>query len=534
MPPRRSVREHKARQAVSKDVDASKEDAEGSGAESGLESSPALSSSAGSQSDGDDWEPEKPKSSRGRGKRRAASFSEDDDEDIDEGATERRRSATNKTSVTKRQKKEKAGATVPEQRDSSNVLGDDPQNQNQEQAREKRPGDDYDEEIDEEAERSKLEQEAQDAWATVRAKKATGGKPAETDTKKAPPPLPETSTNDTPSTSTSNATPAATSKKSSLNSWLGLAAVPWPTSPESARVFDRDSLFIGFVYPVTSSSASTIAQHLDHLTNSVHPTLPASIFPSAFSHLEPRRRGSSHDMHALRALELKRGRNGLDGPNDYGIEEKSDDDGERWGGDKILRAMREMGAVDLLVVVSRWYGGQNLGPVRFDHILTCAREAMKAYMVQEAVGPLRKEIQDLDVQIAALRAETGGGGPASSTSTQTYEDADFDRANRLVVARRKTLELLQKRKQSVASSNASTKGGIVLPDRDKETTDESKSRSRSSPHAGSEGGGGGAIGPATRGQAGEPPWKANAKDDGTAEEESKDADAALAGWDDLA
>lgn len=533
MPPRRSVRKHKARQAVSTNADASEDDAEGSGAESGLESSPALSSSAGSQSDGDDWEPEKPKSSRGRGKRRAASFSEDDDEDIDEGTTEDRRSATKKTSVTKRQKKEKAGATTPEELGSSNVLDDDIQNQHQEQGREKRPGDDYDEEIDEEAERSKLEQEAQDAWASVRAKKAGGGKDAETDTKKAPPPPPGTSTKDTPSTSTSNATPAATSKKSSLNSWLGLAAVPWPTSPESARVFDRDSLFIGFVYPVTSSSASTMAQHLDHLTNSVHPTLPASIFPSAFSHLEPRRRGSSHDMHALRALELKRGRNGLGGPNDYGIEEKSDDDGERWGGDKILRAMREMGAVDLLVVVSRWYGGQNLGPVRFDHILTCAREAMKAYMVQEAVGPLRKEIQDLDVQIAALRAETGGGGPA--TSTQTYEDADFDRANRLVVARRKTLELLQKRKQSATSSNASTKPGIVLPDKHKETTDESKeSRSRSSPHAGSEGGGGGPIGPAARGQAGEPPWKANATDDGAAQDDGKDADAALAGWDDLA
>lgn len=525
MPPRRSVREHKTRQVASKDVDASEEEAEGSGAESGLESSPALSSSAGSQSDGDDWEPEKPKSSRGRGKRRAASFSEDDDDGFDEDATVGRRSATKNTSLTKRSKKEKARSAAPEELGSSNVPDDDTQKQNQEQAREKRPGDDYDEEIDEEAERSKLEQEAQDAWASVRAKNPGGGKGAETDTKKAPPPPPETSTKETPSTSTSNATPAATSKKSSLNSWLGLAAVPWPTSPESARVFDRDSLFIGFVYPVTSSSASTIAQHLDHLTNSVHPTLPASIFPSAFSHLEPRRRGSSHDMHALRALELKRGRNGLGGPNDYGIEEKSDDDGERWGGDKILRAMREMGAVDLLVVVSRWYGGQNLGPVRFDHILTCAREAMKAYMVQEAVGPLRKEIQDLDVQIAALRAETGGS--ATSTATQSYEDADFDRANRLVVARRKTLELLQKRKQSATSSRFTTKPGIVLLD--KEGTDESKGP-RSDAHAHPEGG---TIEPAASGLTIETNSR-GVKGDGTAEDDGKNADPALAGWDDLA
>ncbi|PWN21776.1 hypothetical protein BCV69DRAFT_238149, partial [Microstroma glucosiphilum] len=106
---------------------------------------------------------------------------------------------------------------------------------------------------------------------------------------------------------------------------------------------------------------------------------------------------------AWRVLELKRGRDGLAGPNDFGLEEGQDDDGERWGGEKVLRVMKEMGAVDVFVVVSRWYGGTNLGPVRFDHIALCAREAIRAYMLEETLVPLRKDLQALDANIAALR-----------------------------------------------------------------------------------------------------------------------------------
>ncbi|PWN29099.1 hypothetical protein BDZ90DRAFT_210386, partial [Jaminaea rosea] len=142
---------------------------------------------------------------------------------------------------------------------------------------------------------------------------------------------------------------------------------------------------------------------------------------------------------AWRCLALKRGRDGLGGPNDYGLEEGSDDDGERWGGDRVLKAMREVGAVDLLVVVSRWYGGTNLGPVRFDHMRTCAREALKAHMDEEALGPLREELSGLDGEIARLR----GQGAATAAS---YADLDdLDKAQRLVTAKKKTVELLAKR-----------------------------------------------------------------------------------------
>lgn len=38
-----------------------------------------------------------------------------------------------------------------------------------------------------------------------------------------------------------------------------------------------------------------------------------------------------------------------------------DDDGERYGGDRVLKVLNEIGAVDVLVVCARWFGGDMLG-----------------------------------------------------------------------------------------------------------------------------------------------------------------------------
>lgn len=314
-----------------------------------------------------------------------------------------------------------------------------------------------------EAEYEQLQPGVEEAWAQMRAQKTVTA--ATQGTQQQP-------TSEKPQIRHKSRNKGATM---TLNAWLGLSPVPWPTSSESARVTDRDSLFIGFVYPMAASSAMIISQSVQHLGSVVHPNLPSSIFPPAFSHLDPKRRGATHDIHAWRVLELKRGRNGLGGPNDYGIEEGHEDDGEKWGGEKVLRAMKEMGAVDLLVVVSRWYGGTNLGPVRFEHILHCAREALRAHMVEETVAPLRQELQDLDMKVAHLRASLanhnrkepsqdieshGKASPAFSptvgsktqnvTSIQisavsAYTDLDVEKVQRLITARQKTIELLTRR-----------------------------------------------------------------------------------------
>ncbi len=54
------------------------------------------------------------------------------------------------------------------------------------------------------------------------------------------------------------------------------------------------------------------------------------------------------------------------------------DDGEAGAGAVILKMLEREGLKDHLVVVTRWYGGVNLGGDRFSHIVTCTRAALAA------------------------------------------------------------------------------------------------------------------------------------------------------------
>lgn len=53
-----------------------------------------------------------------------------------------------------------------------------------------------------------------------------------------------------------------------------------------------------------------------------------------------------------------------------------DDDGENAAGGRLLHLLQVMNAWDVLVVVSRWFGGIKLGPDRFSIINNVAREAV--------------------------------------------------------------------------------------------------------------------------------------------------------------
>lgn len=79
-----------------------------------------------------------------------------------------------------------------------------------------------------------------------------------------------------------------------------------------------------------------------------------------------------------------------------------DDDGEKWAGKRLEKVLSEM-KVDGAVVVARWYGGILLGPVRFNHVENCAREAIKKYLNAKSMG-------DMD------------GGPASKRAKAEQED----------------------------------------------------------------------------------------------------------------
>lgn len=75
------------------------------------------------------------------------------------------------------------------------------------------------------------------------------------------------------------------------------------------------------------------------------------------------------------------------GPNDTSYQD-CDDDGETAAGGRMLHLMQLMDVWDVMVVVTRWYGGVLLGPDRFRIINTAAREAL-------VLGGFVKEVKDV-------------------------------------------------------------------------------------------------------------------------------------------
>ena len=62
-----------------------------------------------------------------------------------------------------------------------------------------------------------------------------------------------------------------------------------------------------------------------------------------------------------------------------------DDDGEAAAGGRLLHLLEIVGAENVAVVVSRWYGGVKLGPARFSHINNAARVLLRdcGFIAQE-------------------------------------------------------------------------------------------------------------------------------------------------------
>lgn len=61
------------------------------------------------------------------------------------------------------------------------------------------------------------------------------------------------------------------------------------------------------------------------------------------------------------------------GPREGMLLQDCDDDGEAAAGGRLLHLLQVTGAVDVVAVVSRWFGGVLLGPMRFKHINNAAR-----------------------------------------------------------------------------------------------------------------------------------------------------------------
>lgn len=155
----------------------------------------------------------------------------------------------------------------------------------------------------------------------------------------------------------------------------------------------------------------------------------------------------------------------------------SEDDGEKYGGGRILKIMQREGVLDAVVVVSRWsvlirlvivkgsrlsrFGGTLLGPMRFTHIENCTLDACVRFKTIEELESLVARLQILDQSLAEKRAKLAGDGNANSSKSQDYSSLlttlDMAKARRLIKAREsaiKSLESLLSGKRLDSQSNA--------------------------------------------------------------------------------
>ena len=138
-------------------------------------------------------------------------------------------------------------------------------------------------------------------------------------------------------------------------------------SPESTPIFtsspieDRSSKFIAFYSPTLS--AKELQAHTE--------------FKSASHRIAAWRKPSS--QRALSAQRL--------------LDTGHDDDGEKYGGKALEKVLTE-NDVEGAVVVARWYGGVLLGPVRFDHIKNCARDAIAQWTQERQRSAKKAKIRE--------------------------------------------------------------------------------------------------------------------------------------------
>ena len=118
---------------------------------------------------------------------------------------------------------------------------------------------------------------------------------------------------------------------------------PWIIAP---ALTEKKSVFLARVAPV--SSPMQARQYVAHLLAT-----------------DKRAARATHNMTAWR----------IKGANDTSYQD-CDDDGETAAGSRMLHLMQLMDVWDVMVVVTRWYGGILLGPDRFRIINTAAREAL--------------------------------------------------------------------------------------------------------------------------------------------------------------
>ncbi|ERS99058.1 hypothetical protein HMPREF1624_04253 [Sporothrix schenckii ATCC 58251] len=99
------------------------------------------------------------------------------------------------------------------------------------------------------------------------------------------------------------------------------------------------------------------------------------------------------------------------------VRQDSYDDGETGCGDLMLRILHELGAVDTLVVLTRWFGGTFLGPDRWRLMRNCVTgvmaERLRRTGADVALGG--EAAWGLDLEAMREQQEAGGAGAGAGT-----------------------------------------------------------------------------------------------------------------------
>lgn len=105
---------------------------------------------------------------------------------------------------------------------------------------------------------------------------------------------------------------------------------------------------------------------------------------ACLEHLTATDKKAAVATHNISAWRIKQKKDGAKDAAETQIQDY-DDDGETAAGGRLLHVMQLMDVWNVLVVVSRWYGGVQLGPARFRLINDAGRDALvKGQFVEEA------------------------------------------------------------------------------------------------------------------------------------------------------
>lgn len=221
-----------------------------------------------------------------------------------------------------------------------------------------------------------------------------------------------------------------------LDSFVQTSKPPPAALATSQEIRDRGSIFVANAFRASSEAEARKVVH--YLKNVLHG-----------------QKRATHEMYAWRCMVLKQGKSGLGGEEDFEVSQGNEDDGEKFGSTRILKIMQAEGVIDAVVVVSRWYGGEMLGPARFNHIETCAREACRAFRLRDEIEEDIATLRSLDDILATLRSELSSlRSQAEAVVKKPDYDAllkssDISKIKRLVAAREKAIQSVKTSIQKV-------------------------------------------------------------------------------------